>query len=332
MYLRTFLLTTLLFSLTAVAFGQANGKLQIHFMDVGQGDGAILISPRGETVLFDNGDAGECDLPVSYLRTIGISRIDYMIVSHYHSDHFGCTKEVLDEFPLRRFAYDRGREPERETGSFRRYVRAVGDKRTTATSQTVITLDSATANPVTINIVALNANGINSRNENDNSVAAVIHFGTFDAVMAGDLSGFNTSRYRDIETSVASKVGQVEVYKANHHGSDHSSNPTWLRIIKPRIAIISAGAGNDYGHPTPGAIQRMHTAGIAKTYWTEEGAGARPVRNRDEVANGRILVQVVPGASNFTVSYGANRMDTHDTWRRSEPRRSRRRTPRRRVR
>ena len=329
MRLRILLFTVFLFSCASLAFGQANGKLQLHFMDVGQGDGAILVSPRGETVLFDNGNAGDCELPVSYLRKIGISRIDYMIVSHYHADHFGCTKEVLDEFPLRRFAYDRGLEPERETATFRRYVRAVGDKRTAATADTVITLDSGTANPVTINIVALNANGINSTNENDASVVAVIHFGSFDVVMAGDLSGFNTSRYKDIETSVASKVRQVEIYKANHHGSDHSSNPTWLRIIKPRIAVISAGAGNDYGHPTPGALSRMHAAGIAKTYWTEEGAGARPLRNRDVIANGSIVIQVVPGASNFTVSYGSNSVDTYDVWRRAAPRRSGRRSRRR---
>jgi beta-lactamase superfamily II metal-dependent hydrolase len=66
--MRILQLTVLFFSLTTLAFGQANGKLQIHFMDVGQGDGAILISPLGETVLFDNGKRGNCDLPVSYLQ------------------------------------------------------------------------------------------------------------------------------------------------------------------------------------------------------------------------------------------------------------------------
>src|SRR5438105_42540 len=84
------------------------GKLQIHFMDVGQGDGAILIAPNGESVLFDNGVLNNCTKPLSYLGTLGITKIDYQIISHYHADHFGCTTQVLGRFPLLRFAYDRG--------------------------------------------------------------------------------------------------------------------------------------------------------------------------------------------------------------------------------
>ena len=132
--------------------------------------------------------------------------------------------------------------------------------------------------------------------------------------MAGDLSGFNTSRYKDIETSVARRVGRVELYKVNHHGSDHSSNPFWLRTIRPRIAVISVGEGNDYGHPTLGTMRRLHAARIAKTYWTERGAGARPRRNRDVVANSSIVVQVAPGSRAFTVAYGDNRQDSYRTW------------------
>ena len=71
------ILSTLIFLLFVVssAFGQANGKLQIHFIDVGQGDGATLISPKGETVMFDNGIVGHCDLPISYLQQIGSQRL-----------------------------------------------------------------------------------------------------------------------------------------------------------------------------------------------------------------------------------------------------------------
>jgi len=79
---------------TLFAYGQANGKLQIHFMDVGQGDGAVLISPRGQVVLFDDGVANHCDRPISYLQQLGVTKIDYHIASHYHSDHIGCAKEV----------------------------------------------------------------------------------------------------------------------------------------------------------------------------------------------------------------------------------------------
>ena len=105
---RTFFLIFFLLSFTQVVFGQANGKLQIHFMDVGQGDGVVLISPGGETVLFDDGVKGNCDKPLSYLQQRGVKKIDYHITSHYHADHIGCATEVLNEFPLQKLAYDRG--------------------------------------------------------------------------------------------------------------------------------------------------------------------------------------------------------------------------------
>src|SRR6266480_3335470 len=94
-----------------VAYGQANGKLQIHHMDVGQGDGAVLISPKGQVVLFDAGEdlkKRDCTKPVSYLDQLGIKHIDFLFVSHYHYDHIGCIPAVLSQFPLQGDAYDRG--------------------------------------------------------------------------------------------------------------------------------------------------------------------------------------------------------------------------------
>jgi beta-lactamase superfamily II metal-dependent hydrolase len=309
--MRILQLTVLFFSLTTLAFGQANGKLQIHFMDVGQGDGAILISPLGETVLFDNGKRGNCDLPVSYLQQLGITKIDYMIVSHYHDDHIGCTSDVLSEFPLQNKSYDRGGTY--SSATFQNYKTKVGTKRTTATIGTVITLDAGSPNPVKIEIVALNArvNGtfVVTSNENDLSVVPVVRFGNFDAVIAGDLSGFKTDSYEDIETFVGPKVGQVEVYKVNHHGSRYSSNEAWLATIKPKIGVISTGTGNKYGHPTQECLERLHGAGV-KTYWTEVGEGVEPEPGFDTVGK-NIVVEAAPGSSSFTVTYGFGQMDTY---------------------
>lgn len=290
------------------AYGQANGKLQIHYMDVGQGDGAVLISPLGEVLLFDNGWNRCGQRSVAYLEKIGVTHIDYMIISHYHADHFGCTTEVLARFPLRKFSYDRPGDPESSSGTFQEYVDAVGTKRKHVGPNTVITLDADSPNPVRINIAAFNGAGVSTTNENDQSIAAVVHFGEFDVMMAGDLSGFKTPRYQDIETPVSKLVGQVEVLKINHHGSDHSSNSRWLAKLKPRVAMISAGNGNTFGHPTPTTVQRLHDTGIRRVYWTQQGNGATPTPGRDVIARGAILVQVAPNANTFTVSY---RTTTH---------------------
>ncbi|HYC51614.1 MAG TPA: MBL fold metallo-hydrolase [Gemmatimonadaceae bacterium] len=295
------------------AKAQANGRLQIHFMNVGQGDGALLITPRGTTVLFDNGVRNNCDAPVSYLQQLGIQGIDYHVASHYHDDHIGCTAEVLGAYPLRQAAYDRGNTYISET--FASYASTVGSLRRTATPGMTLRLDENTPNPVTITFMVVNGaapNGIQAQtnNENDLSVVAVVRYGHFDAVFGGDLSGYRTSSYRDIETPVATAIGPVELYKVNHHGSAHSSNDTWLAALTPRVGIISAGLNSKHGHPTQEAIDRLHAANV-RTYWTTQGKGeVQPVNGRDVVGN-NIIVEVAPGASTFSVTYAGNRVDTH---------------------
>ena len=310
------------------ALGQANGKLQIHYGDVWQADSALLISPKGEVVLFDNGDSFACKSTMKYLADAKIKKIDYMIISHFHNDHFGCTPQVLTKYTTT-VVYDRG-EPflpktkkDKKTGKlkitpFGRYMDALADtdtERKAVTTSMTIVLDKGSDHPVRINIVAFNGAGVpGATNENDRSVAAVIHFGEFDVMMAGDLSGDNDGGYKDVETPVSKRVGQVEVYKVNHHGSQYSSNNRWMAKLNPRIAIISAGNGNKHGHPTTEALDRIHAANVAKTYWTELGKGATPKAGKDVVVFGTIKIEVAPGASKFTVMYGEDQTDTYSVW------------------
>jgi beta-lactamase superfamily II metal-dependent hydrolase len=303
----------LVLGLQAIPQTQAS-RLQIHFMDVGQGDGAILIAPSGETVLFDNGVWNQCTKPSTYLASLGITKVDYQIISHYHRDHYGCTATVLGRFPLQQFSLDRGGSYHDAT-AFNSYLGAVGSKRQTATDGQVITLGAGTANVVTITIKALNGNGVPTDNENDESVVALVSFGNFRAEMGGDLSGFPTADYQDIETSVAPKVGQVDVYKVHHHGSSHSSNNTWLQTVHPRIGIVSAGDTNTYGHPDFGTMDRIHNAGV-KTYWTSKGNGVAAEDGMD-VVGGTIIVEV-PSVTSTTYTVrptaAGTTTDTYQTW------------------
>src|SRR2546425_12756664 len=107
----TLLCTFLSLAAAVVSFAQGNGKLQIHHMDVGQGDGAVLISPGGQVVLFDVGEdmkRKDCTKPLSYLDQLGVKQIDLLFVSHYHFDHIGCIPAVLQQLRLQGDAYDLG--------------------------------------------------------------------------------------------------------------------------------------------------------------------------------------------------------------------------------
>ncbi len=299
---------------------QGNGKLQIHFMDVGQGDGAVLISPKGEVVLFDDGVLHNCDKPIAYLQQLGITGIDYHVTSHYHADHIGCVAAVLHEYPLKKKAFDRGDLPgsvAQGNALYATYLQTVGALRAKAVTGTALTLDAGGASPVTITFVAEDGQpaggpAIPTNNENDLSLVSVVDFGAFRAEMGGDLSGDNTATYADIETSVAPLVGRVDVYKVHHHCSSHSSNDAWLGTIKPRIGIISTGNGNTYGHPAPDCLDRLHAAGV-RTYWTEKGNGGSPALPND-VVSGSVFVEVSPGAPTYSVTTAGGNVDSFPLW------------------
>jgi beta-lactamase superfamily II metal-dependent hydrolase len=293
---------------SVAAFADGNGKLQVHFMDVGQADGIVIISPKGQVVLVDGGMDlnGSCNKQLAYMQQIGVKSIDYAIASHYHFDHIACTPAILKKFPLKGTAYDRGGKYPGDT--YKAYVAAVGSHRKPADAGSPIKLDNG---DVRIDFVAMNGNGVETTNENDLSIVAVLHYGDFDVSLGGDLSGFHTDRYEDIETSVAPLVGQVEVYKVHHHCSVYSTNDRWLDTIQPRVGVISTGNGNGYDHPNEGCVERLHVGNV-ELFWTEAGDGVHPDPSLDRVWK-NILVEVETGGKHFTVK-GSGGTKSFDSW------------------
>jgi beta-lactamase superfamily II metal-dependent hydrolase len=289
----------------------ANGSLQIHHMDIGQGDAAVLISPKGTVVLFDSGrdmaHQKDCSSEIGYLDQLGVKQIDYLFVSHYHYDHIDCIPEVLQHFPLKGPSIDRGTDQSVPTTvTYRNYKKAVAGHEQTGTVDEIITLDADT-NPVTLKVVSLSGHysgggTVDTVDENDLSLSVVVSFGGFREEIGGDLSGEQTSMYQDVETPVVKDVGGIDVYKVHHHCSSHSSNAAWMKATQPTIAVISTGNDNTYFHPDPTCLERLHDAGVTEVLWTEEGAGGKP--GAGDVIAGDVTIEVPPNATKYSVSYG----------------------------
>ena len=272
-----------------------NGKLQIVHMDVGQGDGALIMSPLGEVFMVDDGLFNSPARVVTEVHTnLAISHVKLHFASHLHADHIGTISQLQASGVTFDAGWDRGGSY--SSATYTTYNTTLGPKRHTLTKGQIFTLDSLSAHPVIIKCVDLKGAGISldttNAPENSRSVVLKVTYGEFDEELGGDLTGFLNGAEKDIETTIATEVGRVEVYKAHHHASKYGSNNTYLDSLHAKVAIVSCGTGNTFGHPTSEAIGRMHNHGL-RTFWTETGSGVSPQAGVDKVANGRITIQAV---------------------------------------
>lgn len=283
---RYFVFAVVLAAVSLASAQPGDGKLQIHHIDMGQGDAAVLVTPQGKVVLLDAGldiaHVKNCSTEISYLTSLGVKQIDAILVSHYHSDHIGCIPDVLHKFPLEGPSYDRGESYDSSSLTyFNNYVSAVGNHRQAVTLGEQVTFDDG-PHPVALTVESLNgkdaAATIETDNENDLSVSVLVSFDNFREEIGGDLSGESTTNYQDIETSAVRSIGELDVYKVHHHCSQYSTNEAWLEATEPTIAIISAGDKNTYRHPAEQCLERLHDSEVKKVYWTEEGDGGKPDR------------------------------------------------------
>ena len=175
---------------------------------------------------------------------------------------------------------------------------------------------------VTVTIIESDAQGVSMQNgqtnvggdhtgqpgrpsENDYSITLKVSFGRLDYVTGGDTDGnYDTGgggyTYNDVEAVIAPRIGRVEVLRANHHGSDHSTNPTYVNTLDPEVSIISCGA-NGYGHPRQVILDRL--SATSTVYLTEQG---NPNRNYNNVTvvNDDIVIRSSDGV-NYTVNGNA---------------------------
>jgi beta-lactamase superfamily II metal-dependent hydrolase len=256
------------------------GQLHIGTIDVGQGDSTLIVSPDGKSLLIDVNESSAPKI-ASYLQSVlGTKTVDYILLTHYHADHMGDYVNLLKNngVTVRTATYDRGgSRTEYNSTLYQTYYDYVTNTANNAHRTSIKEGDTINMGPsMSINVVSAGnpatgtASGIKVTDENDNSIALKVKYNQLDYFVAGDLSGMTESYYTDIETTVAPKVGPVEVYRVDHHGSSHSSNQYFVDTLKPQQSIISCGL-NSYGHPDPTIVSRL--AAYGKVFQTEDGSG-----------------------------------------------------------
>jgi competence protein ComEC len=222
------------------------GWAELHAIDVGQGDAVALRSRRGRWVLVDagrswrGGDAGRSTV-VPYLRRRGGS-LAAVVMTHAHADHVGGLASVVRALHPRVF-YDPGFVA--PGGPYRAALRAARDVGTRWSR--VHPGDSLVVDDVVVTFVAPDSAWTRSLSDpNDASTVVVARVGAVRFLLTGD------AERGEEEWMLARGVPlRADVLKVAHHGSATSSTDAWLDAVRPRVALVSVGALNEYGHPSP---------------------------------------------------------------------------------
>lgn len=243
------------------AFGETAGTqaaFQVHYIDVGQGDCSLIICD-GETLLIDAGENGHETQVINYLRSQGINKLDYIIVTHQHSDHIGGMPEVIEEFDANNIIMPRLTKEQTPTNStYKAFLKAVQASSAKVISSKVgASYNLGNATFEIFGPVTNDAEDINSM-----SVITKVTYGENTFMFTGD-----AEFYEEKEVVETGADLDCDVLKVGHHGSYTSSGKDFLNAVTPEICIISCGEDNDYGHPHDKALKRIkkHTNEIYRT-------------------------------------------------------------------
>ncbi|MGQ9557396.1 MAG: ComEC/Rec2 family competence protein [Desulfurispora sp.] len=233
--------------------GPATGCRLVHVLDVGQADSILVQLPDGRNMLIDAGNNEDGPFIVDYLHRSGVQSIDYLIGTHPHEDHIGGLDTVLQKFPVRQVYMP---EISYDTKSYHDVLRAVrqrGLKVLSPAAGQVLLKDRVSDQELQVEILWPDPRRVLFFDEvNDHSIIARVSYGKSSFLFTGDAG-------RQVEEALLSSKARLgaDVLKVGHHGSNSSTSNAFLRAVRPQIAVISAGRGNDYGHPHRETLQRL---------------------------------------------------------------------------
>lgn len=214
-------------------------RLTVQFLDVGQGDSALLQTPNGSFVLIDTGPSDHRAELLGALRRAGVQTLSYMILSHPHEDHIGNAAAVAESFDVEQ-------------------VWMTAESTQTATYLTLLeTLDEQNI-PVTearagldfvlddVSCSVLSPLRDSYDDLNDSSLVLRVTYGEHTILFTGDAE---QETEQDLLNAYPAAKLQATVLKVGHHGSSTSTSESFLNAVAPRVCVISCGKNNDYGHP-----------------------------------------------------------------------------------
>jgi competence protein ComEC len=278
-------IVTLAILLVAANGSRPDGRLHITVLDVGQGDAILLQGPSGGRALVDTGP--DPDRLVSLLDQripAWDRRLDLVVLTHPHEDHVAGLAAVMDRYSIKEIAEPGMIGPGPGDAAYRRRLAELGRQSRILAAGDAVWLDGIRMDvdwPLP-DTVPLNppdtGTGINNV-----SIVLDLHFGSRRVVLAGDVEQQIDQQL--LAEGIARDQRPLDLLKVAHHGSGTATTDAFVEQMHPRVAVVSAGWGNPYGHPSPQTVARLAASG-AKVYRTDlDGSVEISTNGTDLVAN-----------------------------------------------
>lgn len=256
----------ILLCLGAALVGKSEGqspsdRVDIYYIDTEGGQSTLFVSPAGESLLVDTGNAGERDLGriLEALTAAGVKQIDHLWTTHYHGDHVGAMEELAKRVPIKHF-YDHGALAAGDRATpptfLPMYEALSSGRRTTVKPGDKVRMAGLDITTVSSDAVALKTSlpgagkpnpactGVEKKDESaytdpDNGASAgfVMTFGKFRTIDLGDLTW---NGELDLVCPV-NRIGKIDLYLVSHHGIERSNSPALVHGLQPRVAIMNNG-------------------------------------------------------------------------------------------
>ena len=225
-----------------------SSDLTVHFLDVGQGDSILIQLPNGQVMLIDGGGADSASSILSYMRSLKITTIDYLVATHPHEDHIGGLPSIIEAIDIKAIYMPR---ISHNTQIFERLLAAIQNKG--------LQVDAARAGVSILSIPDLQIDIVAPVRDdyselNNHSAVIKLTFRDSSFLFAGDAEALSEG---DITANVLS-----DVLKVGHHGSNTSTSESFLYKVQPIFAVISVGSNNSYGLPADEVLSRLDDLGV----------------------------------------------------------------------
>jgi len=228
-------------------------KLRIFFIDVGQGDSTLIITPDKKTVLIDGGgsdsfDVGEKVL-LPYLLDRRILKVDYVLISHFDTDHCGGILTIMEKVKVKNIIIS---EQAEHSENYERFKKLMIHKK-------IRLIEVKKGDKIKIGrysefkILFPTSRLLSENPLNNNSIVAQFNYNNFKMLFTGDIEKLAEQQILKAEKAEI----RADILKVAHHGSKTSSIPEFIKAVKPKIALIGVGKNNTFGHPNQQTIKNL---------------------------------------------------------------------------